>query len=101
MTVDRTLVSKVSMARARNVYTRAERIELLKKSGRIQEGRAIGLPKTRVEKVVKKVKEKKKEAVLSTTKTTSLVRASIILGLIMTPPSVEEHIAICLLPPSR
>ncbi len=62
MTVDRTLVSKVSMARARNVYTRAERIELLKKSGRIQEGRAIGLPKTRVEKVVKKVKEKKKEA---------------------------------------
>jgi small basic protein (TIGR04137 family) len=61
MTVDRSLISKVSMARARNVYTRAERIDMLTKNGRISEGKALGLPKTRVEKTVKKVKEKKKD----------------------------------------
>ena len=61
MTVDPSLISKVSMARARNVYTRAERIEMLSKAGRIADGKALGLPKTRVEKTVKKVKEKKKD----------------------------------------
>ncbi len=61
MTVDPSLISKVSMARARNVYTRAERIEMHSKAGRIADGKVLGLPKTRVEKAVKKVKEKKKD----------------------------------------
>jgi small basic protein (TIGR04137 family) len=64
MSVDKSLVSRVSMTRARNVYSRAERLEILKKAGRLGEGQVLGLPKTRVEKIMKKVKvakEKKAE----------------------------------------
>ena len=35
MSVDKSLVSRVSMTRARNVYSRAERLEILKKAGRL------------------------------------------------------------------
>ena len=62
MSVDKSLVSRVSMTRARNVYSRAERLEILKKDGRLQfEGQVLGLPKTRVEKVMKKVKAREGE----------------------------------------
>src|SRR5688572_14420098 len=62
MSVDKSLVSKVSMARARNVYTRGERIEILKRDGRITD-KVLGLPKTRVEKVLKKTKGPKEKKV--------------------------------------
>jgi small basic protein (TIGR04137 family) len=61
MSVDKSLVSRVSMTRARNVYSRAERMEILKKDGRLLEGQVLGLPKTRVEKVMKKVKAAKEK----------------------------------------
>jgi small basic protein (TIGR04137 family) len=65
MSVDKSLVSRMSMTRARNVYSRAERLEILKKEGRLAfDGQVLGLPKTRVEKILKKVKvakEKKAE----------------------------------------
>jgi small basic protein (TIGR04137 family) len=62
MSVDKSLVSRTSMARARNVYTRAERIEILKKAGRLGfDGQVLGLVKTRVEKVMKKVKAPKEK----------------------------------------
>ena len=62
MSVDKSLVSRVSMTRARNVYSRAERLEILKKAGRLSfEGQVLGLPKTRVEKILKKVKAAKEK----------------------------------------
>jgi small basic protein (TIGR04137 family) len=62
MSVDKSLVSRVSMTRARNVYSRAERLEILKKAGRLQfDGQVLGLPKTRVEKILKKVKAAKEK----------------------------------------
>lgn len=46
----------------RSVLTRAERIAILSKVGRLKPGDSVlGLPKTRVEKVVKKAKAKKKD----------------------------------------
>ncbi len=65
MSVDKSLVSKLAMVRSRNVYTRAERLEILKRDGRLRaDGAVVGLPKTKVEKVMKKTKvakEKKAE----------------------------------------
>jgi small basic protein (TIGR04137 family) len=61
MSVDKSLVSRMTMTRARNVYTRAERLEILKKDGRLGEGQVLGLPKTRVEKIVKRVKAPKEK----------------------------------------
>jgi small basic protein (TIGR04137 family) len=62
MSVDKSLVSRASMARARNVYSRAERLEILKKEGRLRfEGQVLGLPKTRVEKILKKTKAPKEK----------------------------------------
>ncbi|OWY73404.1 small basic protein [cyanobacterium TDX16] len=46
MSMDRSLKSKASLARHRNVLTRAERIERLRNEERFPEGRsATGLPK--------------------------------------------------------
>lgn len=46
MSMDRSLKSKASLARHRNVLTRAERIERMKNEERFPEGRSpIGLPK--------------------------------------------------------
>jgi len=44
------LVTKGKLHRQRNVLTRAERIEMLKKEGRFEEGKnsVFGLPKVRV-----------------------------------------------------
>jgi small basic protein (TIGR04137 family) len=61
MSVDKSLVSRMTMSRARNVYTRAERLEILKKDGRLGDGQVLGLPKTRVEKIVKRVKAPKEK----------------------------------------
>src|SRR5262245_9986891 len=65
MVVDKSLVSRVTMTRSRNVYTRAERLEILKKEGRLKfDQQVLGLPKTKVERVLKRAKvakEKKAE----------------------------------------
>ena len=62
MSIDKSLRLGSSLARPRNVYTRAERVEILMKEGRLAEGEnVIGLPKVRVVKRVKKGKKKKKE----------------------------------------
>ena len=48
MSIHKSLVSKVKLQRSRNVWTRLERIEALKKENRFQEGRSVfGLPKVR------------------------------------------------------
>lgn len=63
MSLDKSLKSKSSLARARNVLKRAERIEKLKFEDRWVDGQgALGLPKVRVEKIsVGKKKKKKKD----------------------------------------
>lgn len=64
MSLDKSLKGKDTLARHRNVLTRAERIEYLKEAGRwTEESRAIGLPKIVHRKVAlgKKIKEKKTE----------------------------------------
>jgi small basic protein (TIGR04137 family) len=63
MSVHKSLVSKMAMARSRSVYTRTERLAILKKEGRLTgEGHVLGLPKTKVVKAMKKAaKEKKKD----------------------------------------
>lgn len=64
MSLDKSLKGKDTLARHRNVLTRAERIEHLKESGLwAEESKAIGLPKVAHRKVAvgKKIKEKKTE----------------------------------------
>ena len=64
MSLDRSLKSRSTLERHRNVLTRAERIEQLKETGRWSEdSTAIGLPKVLHRKVVlsKKGKTKKLE----------------------------------------
>jgi small basic protein (TIGR04137 family) len=62
MSVDKSLRRKNSLARARNVLTRGERIKVLQDEERWQDGRSpYGLPKVRVLKIVKKAKKAAKE----------------------------------------
>jgi small basic protein (TIGR04137 family) len=62
MSIHRSLKTGGGLVRARSVYTRAERLALLKKLGKWSPGDPIfGIPKTRVERIVKKAKGKKKE----------------------------------------
>ena len=71
MTIDRTLRRKNRLVRARNVLTRAERIDKLKADERWDEGRSpLGLPKVRVIKASlgKKKKKKAKEEADTTEK---------------------------------
>lgn len=61
MSIDKSLKRKNSLARARNVLTRGERILQMQKEDRWADGRSpYGLPKVKVIKVVVK-KAKKKE----------------------------------------
>jgi small basic protein (TIGR04137 family) len=63
MSIDKSLRRKNTLARARNVLTRGERIKTLQKEERWTEGRSpYALPKVRVHRiVVKKVKKAKEE----------------------------------------
>lgn len=57
MSVHRSLKVKSGMLRARNVWTRLERVEALKKAGRAKDGDSVyGLPKVRTRFKQKKVK---------------------------------------------
>ena len=61
MTVDKSLRTRKGIVRARNVLTRAERIEKLLHQDRwTEENGPFSLPKVRVYKVVVKKKKKKK-----------------------------------------
>jgi len=61
MTVDKSLRTRKGIVRARNVLTRAERIEKLQQQDRwIAEDGPCGLPKVRVYRVIVKKKKKKK-----------------------------------------
>ena len=63
MSIHKSLATKGKLARARNVLKRAERINELERTGKWngEEKSPFGLPKVRVLKVKKRVKEKKKE----------------------------------------
>jgi len=63
MSMHRSLVSKSSLGRSRNVLTRYERIIEMRKLGTWdeEEGRPYGLPKVKVTKIKKRVKKKKEE----------------------------------------
>ena len=62
MSIHKSLRSGQGLTRARNVLTRAERVERMTKEGQFQPGDSVlGLPKTKVLKP-KKGKKKKKEA---------------------------------------
>jgi small basic protein (TIGR04137 family) len=61
MTVDKSLRTRKGIVRARNVLTRAERIEKLLQQDRwTEEDGPCGLPKVRVYRVIVKKKKKKK-----------------------------------------
>ena len=61
MSIDKSLRRKNTLARARSVLTRAERILKMMDDGKWPDGRSpLGLPKTRVQKIV--LKKAKKEA---------------------------------------
>lgn len=64
MSIHRSLVSKGGLTRSRNVLTRFERIEQLRKTGHWSDEEApspYGLPKVRVLRIKKRGKEKKKK----------------------------------------
>jgi len=57
MSIHRSLKVKAGMLRARNVWTRFERMEALKKAGKLKSGDSvIGLPKVRTTFKQKKAK---------------------------------------------
>ena len=63
MSIHKSLKLGSSIGRARNVYKRHERMEILLKDGRLKDGAPVtGLPKTKVVKIRKgKAKKKAKE----------------------------------------
>jgi len=63
MSIHKSLTTKGNLVRARNVLTRYERILQLRKSGKWDDAEAspFGLPKVRVLKAKKRVKDKKKK----------------------------------------
>lgn len=62
MTIDKTLKIRASVARSRNVLTRAERVEKLREQERWSEDDpVVGLPKVAVLKVSLKKKKKTKK----------------------------------------
>lgn len=62
MSIDKSLRRKNTLARARNVLTRGERIKQLMDEERWKEGRSpFNLPKVKVVKAAKKVKKAKEE----------------------------------------
>jgi len=64
MSIDKSLKRKNTMAGARSVLSRAERIKKLQETERFPEGRSpYGLPKVRVQILVLKKKKEPKEEV--------------------------------------
>jgi small basic protein (TIGR04137 family) len=68
MSIHKSLKVGGAVGRGRNVYTRAERMEILLREGRLKPGESVlGLPKTRVAKLKKKGKKKSKDEEAETT----------------------------------
>lgn len=62
MSVHKSLKVPGGLVRARNVFTRAERVAMLIREGRLSEDDdVVHLPKTKVPKLIKKGKAKKKK----------------------------------------
>lgn len=62
MSIHKSLRSSSGLTRARNVLTRAERVERMTKEGTLKPGDPVtGLPKTKVLSTVRKTKKKKKK----------------------------------------
>lgn len=62
MSLHKSLATKNRLMRHRNVLTRDERVEMLKKSGKLEDENSVfGLPKVKVRKIRKRVKVKKKK----------------------------------------
>lgn len=62
MSVHKSLRGGSALSRPRNVYTRAERVTILLKDGRLQPGNSVvGLPKTKVLKALVRTKKKAKD----------------------------------------
>jgi small basic protein (TIGR04137 family) len=62
MSIHKSLKTKGKLVRRRNVYTRAERLAILERERRWEEGDSVtGLPKTKVMKIRKGGKKKKKK----------------------------------------
>ncbi len=63
MSLHKSLVTKGKLVRQRNVYSRGERLDILKKDRRWKDGDSVfGLPKVRTSVKVKKAKAKKEAA---------------------------------------
>lgn len=61
MSIHKSLVVQSALARSRNVFTRAERLEKLSRDGKWTEGDSIfGLPKVKTRLKVRKAKKEKK-----------------------------------------
>jgi small basic protein (TIGR04137 family) len=76
MTVDKSLRTRKGIVRARNVLTRAERIEKLSQQDRwTEENGPYGLPKVRVYRVVVKKKKKAKGEEAGAETTTAAAKA--------------------------
>ena len=61
MSVHKSLVVKSGLVRARNVFSRSERLEKLAEAGKWKEGDSVyGLPKFKTRAKVRKVKKEKK-----------------------------------------
>jgi len=61
MSIHKSLRSSSGLVRARNVLTRAERVERMTKEGSLKPGDPVtGLPKTKVISLARKTKKKKK-----------------------------------------
>lgn len=61
MSLHKSLVIRDRLARRRNVLTRAERVDALARLGLWDESKSVfGLPKLKVRRIKKRVKEKKK-----------------------------------------
>jgi small basic protein (TIGR04137 family) len=62
MSIDKSLRRKDTLARARSVLTRGERIKIMQDEERWKDGRSpYGLPKVKVVKIAKKAKKVKEE----------------------------------------
>ena len=63
MSVHKSLVVKSALVRARNVFSRAERLAKMTEEGKWKEGDSVyGLPKLKTRAKVRKVKKEKKPA---------------------------------------
>lgn len=70
MSIDKSLKLKSKLVRPRNVYSRIERIKMLKEDGRWDPSKSVfGIPKVKVFKVKRKGKPVKKAATEAEAKT--------------------------------